>query len=544
MIDQQVDIHDKTQFEIRLDYDQDASQKKNCYRVEAYFFFPKSLRIDKHHYSKEFFYQDLKTNIRLRTPQVALTKLVDSDSNASLQSKIKKPFDQLLSGSKNKKEVTKIEYELKLFAAIFRSQVGAQTSHLLDLMDQLNDAPETYTTICDDIAKLSKLLCKNVNNALVTFRKLRAKFLNPIIPSKLIVIFEEINEFLSLTAEIYLSKLLLRINEISGLQPKLGNAYQKLEQLIKKESEYRAGTNYLSANPLASEGEKFVYRNSELKKTITEVLFLKPKVGKEGNHAAQFVAMLAAGLAMFWAVSALVYSQSTFLENSTPFIVLAIFTYIIKDRIKDTVKAVLNKKLLSKLFHDRKVDILDSKSDKTVGRVQETVMFVDKSSVPADVLKARYPALSGKRFETIIKHDRTITLFTKAFEQGRTSVTNVARICITNFLSKMDDPHILMPCYVEGQGVRQVPMSKVYHLHLILRLSPCCKKNTQPVVKHFRIVLNKDGIKRLETLSADSSIQQIHHCPTISPNNPSELWDDFSSVVAEPVELQQESHTD
>ena len=86
LIDQQVDIHDKTQFEIRLDYDQDASQKKNCYRVEAYFFFPKSLRIDKHHYSKEFFYQDLKTNIRLRTPQVALTKLVDSDSNASLQS--------------------------------------------------------------------------------------------------------------------------------------------------------------------------------------------------------------------------------------------------------------------------------------------------------------------------------------------------------------------------------------------------------------------------------------------------------------------------
>lgn len=89
LIDHQVDIHDKTQFEIRFDYEQDLSLKKNCYRVEAFFFFPQSLRIDKHHYSKKTFYQDLKTNIRIRTPQIALNKLVDNDSEASLQSRIK-----------------------------------------------------------------------------------------------------------------------------------------------------------------------------------------------------------------------------------------------------------------------------------------------------------------------------------------------------------------------------------------------------------------------------------------------------------------------
>lgn len=516
LIEQQVDIHDKTQFEIKFDYDQDLSLKKNCYRVEAFFFFPQSLRIDKHHYSKKTFYQDLKTNIRIRTPQVALNKLVDNDSEASLQSRIKEPFNRLLSGGSNKDDITTIKYELKLFAAIFRSQIGAQVSHLLSLVDQLNGKPDRYTTICSDIAKLLKIFVKDINNAIGTFRKLRAKFLNPTIPSKLIVIFEEINEFLSLTTEIYLSRLLLKINATPPLGERLNNSYEKLRQLIKKESKYRAGANYLSSNPKYYEGEKFIYRNGELKKTITEVLFLKPKIEKEGGRAAQFAAMIAAGLAMFWALTAVVFGQNVFIVNSTPFLVMMILAYIVKDRIKDSIKKILDKKLFSKLFHDRKIAIHDYKLDKKVGHVRETFMYVDKQQVPDDVLKMRYPALSGKRFETIIKHHRVITLFTKKFEPSRSRISNVTRLCVSNFLSKMDDPLVLMPCYVEeDQTVKQIPMSKVYHIHLILRMLPRNKKKSQPILKHFRIVLNKEGIKRLETLAEDSSIKHVHYCPTI-----------------------------
>jgi len=521
LIDQQVTIHDQTQFEIRLDYDQDMSLKKNCYRVETFFFFPKSLRIDKHHYSKDTFYQDLKTNIRLRTPQIALNKLVDSKNDASLQSRIKDPFDRLLSGSGDSEHIATIEYELKLFASIFRSQIGAQAAHLLDLVKQLGGEPDKYLTICSDIGKLIKIFVKDISNAIGAFRKLRAKFLNPTIPSKLIVIFEEINEFLSLITEIYLSEVLLQINATPPLRERLSNSYLKLEQLIKKESNYRAGADYLSSNPKYHDGEKLIYRKSELKKTITEVLFLKPKVEKEGKHAAQFVAMLAAGLAMFWALAALVYSQNTFIINSTPFLVLMVLAYIVKDRLKDFIKVILDKKLLSKLFHDRKVAIYDGKSNKRIGHVQESFMYVEKKDIPQDVYKVRYPALSGKRFETIIKHDRVITLFTKKFDPTRSRISNVARLCVSNFLSKMDSPQVLMPCYVEEEdSIKELPMSKVYHMHLVLRMLPCCNKKSRPILKHFRIILNKKGIKRLETLSADSSVQSINYCPTVAPSQP------------------------
>lgn len=148
-------------------------------------------------------------------------------------------------------------------------------------------------------------------------------------------------------------------------------------------------------------------------------------------------------------------------------------------------------------------------------------MFVDKKQVPDDVLKMRYPALYGKRFETIIKHHRVITLFTKEFEPSRSRISNVTRLCVSNFLSKMDDPLVLMPCYVEEeQTVKQIPMSKVYHMHLILRMLPRNKKKSQPILKHFRIILNKEGIKRLETLTVDSSIQHVHYCPTVTEQVP------------------------
>ena len=93
--------------------------------------------------------------------------------------------------------------------------------------------------------------------------------------------------------------------------------------------------------------------------------------------------------------------------------------------------------------------------------------FVNKKEIPEDVLQARYPVNSGRRFETIIRHDRVVTFFTKEFDQLYSRITNVTRLSINNFLSKMDDADIIIPCYVKNEdSARAVMMSKVYHIHL------------------------------------------------------------------------------
>jgi hypothetical protein len=514
-LEQQVDIHDRSQFEIRLNYDQELTSKKNCYRVESFLFFPRSLRVDSHHYNKEVFYQDLKTNLRLRTPTIAISKLVDSDDSSSLRVRIDAPFNRLLAGRARKTDVDDIAYELKVFGTIFRGQVCDQVNNLIDLVDQVKEDIGRYPTICSDIQKLLKLFIKEINHAFSVFRKLRAKFLNPIIPAALNLILEEINEFISLVIDTHLSRLALAIRDVPGLSEIVGGPYLKLMQLLQKESRYREGAGYLSGNPTDHEGEKYIYRKSELKKSIMEVLFLRPKVGKEGIKTSQGIAMIAAGAAMVWALTALVLGGNAFVINSVPFLFLMVFSYIVKDRIKDSIKQVLHQKILARFFHDRKIEFYNHKTKRLVGRVRESFQFVDKNQIPEDVLQARYPVNSGRRFETIIRHDRVVTFITKEFDRLYSRIASVTRLSINNFLSKMDDADTIMPCYIKDEeNVRSVIMSKVYHIHLILKLSSCCKTKKHEL-RHYRIIVNKEGIKRIEILGPDSSVESIIYHPTL-----------------------------
>ena len=269
-LSQQISIHDQSQFELRLDYNQDCNLKKNCYRIQSYLFFPRSLRIDKHHYAKDVFYRDLKTNIRLKTPPIALNKLVDSENSSSLKARISQPLNKLLSGTAKSSDIEDIIYELKVFGTVFRGQVVDQTNAILDLVDQVKDGVERYTTICNDIQKTLKLFIKDITQAIDVFRKLRSKFLRPTVPDRLNLVLEEINEFISLAVDRHLSRLIFVVDAVSGLEVRLGASYPKTLALLKREAEYRRGAAYLSGNPLAHEGEKYVYRKSELKKTIMD----------------------------------------------------------------------------------------------------------------------------------------------------------------------------------------------------------------------------------------------------------------------------------
>ena len=148
--------------------------------------------------------------------------------------------------------------------------------------------------------------------------------------------------------------------------------------------------------------------------------------------------------------------------------------------------------------------------------------------MPQDIRDARYPINSGKRFETIIKHTRQVILFSKAFNSSSSSVANLTRLSVGNFTSKMDDAETLLPCFDEG-AAKLLTMSKVYHLHLILKISPCCKGGN-PSVKHYRLILNKDGIKRLEVLNVQSEIVTVMPYPTPLPHE----------VMVEPEDISQE----
>jgi hypothetical protein len=55
LIDSRLRVHDDNQVEIKLDYAIDTNRRHNRYRVETYFFVPKSLGLDVHAYPREQF---------------------------------------------------------------------------------------------------------------------------------------------------------------------------------------------------------------------------------------------------------------------------------------------------------------------------------------------------------------------------------------------------------------------------------------------------------------------------------------------------------
>jgi hypothetical protein len=519
LIEQQVEVHDRTQFEIKLDFNQDLALKRNCYRVEAFYFIPRSLRIDRRRYTKDLFYQDRKTNIRLGTPQIALSKLIDPESDLSLQSKIYDAFDRLISAKATPEDVEHIEYEIKLFACTFRGQIRDQVAHIIKLLKNLQGEPTKYPTICDDITVLLRSLLNEAEKAIFVYRDLRSSFLKPAISKNLKKTVEEVNEFLSLVLENYLSELIIELDSVPDLTLCLSECYEKTFQCIDKEYKYRRGADYLSSDPLKDGGELYLYRKSELKKTIMAILFLKPLLEKEGTKASTIVAAFAAAVAMAWALWAMVVGQEAFLLNSFPFLVIMVLAYIVKDRMKEWIKHYLGKQL-ERFFSDHRLKIYDPKSKKSVGHIRETFEVIGKEKVPSYILRSRYPVYKGKRFETIVKHEKVVTLFTDEIKKSYSrlvKLNDITRISVKHFIAKMDDPTLLLPCYLEKEkSIKRVALSKVYHVNLVLRLSSCNKKSPkQSILKHFRIILNKDGIRRLETLSPDrKSIIDTHFLPS------------------------------
>ena len=77
MIEKNVKIHDKFSLELKFGYSTRRKVKENLFEVNTWIFIPNSLDINRQTYSKTDFYKDLKTNIRLITPEFLLRDIAD-----------------------------------------------------------------------------------------------------------------------------------------------------------------------------------------------------------------------------------------------------------------------------------------------------------------------------------------------------------------------------------------------------------------------------------------------------------------------------------
>ncbi len=76
MIDEQVKLHDRFSAEIKVSFGARKKLKLNDFDFDIWLFVPNSLDVNRFNYSKQDFYRDLRSNIRLIIPVYLLRNIV------------------------------------------------------------------------------------------------------------------------------------------------------------------------------------------------------------------------------------------------------------------------------------------------------------------------------------------------------------------------------------------------------------------------------------------------------------------------------------
>jgi hypothetical protein len=492
--------HDQYQFEIKLGYDLNPRHSRERYQVDTYFFIPENLDINEATYSKRQFYRDLLLYIRFRTPDFTLSALTDTGSDRSPLAGV---VNQLTAcrASPTAKKGQSLDYEMRLLGAVLKNSLRLQTRAIGNLLRSPRvqgtpiDLPQTEALLGEFLQQTKCLSAR--------FRALEPGFQDPVLPPGLAATFSFTNEYLSLLIEERAHEILRLLQDRTEVS--LTCAAAAMATLISEEVAYRKEKGYPSLVNEGSENETLVFRLSVLKKFMGSSLHLKVLKREGDRRLEHFLLSLGAGLAMIFATAIAFYYQRVYGTVSMGFFFILVISYMMKDRMKALSQDRLQL-WLSKNIYDQATSIFDPFTGKKMGVCREAVGFVPEKRVDPLTLRLRNrdhitEIENTWRSEKVIHYTKEITLFSRRFirfHRRKTGLTDIVRFNLRTFLTKMDEPIKKLFSLKEGRS-ELIPGARVYHLNVVLRFAS--RKETH--YERIRLVLNRDGIKRIEPLGAD-----------------------------------------
>lgn len=486
MIKETIKIHDNYQFEIKQSYNLSLDRKTtNSYFVQTYFFIPNNLNINRETYSSIDFYKDLRATIRLKTPAILLKNLATDPENMA---RLRRCVDSLLA-SRTRQSVSSYEYHIKMFCLVYKKAIGVQL-RFLKKTDKIKEAEHLVSEFIS-----------GVNDVISRFRELKPLVTGDGLPPKLQMVYLFADEYISLKTETHSCYLLEILKE---RHPRLHKKYcRRLMKIVHGEASYRIQSGYPSVPSLEGDNEKYVFRQGALKKFLSNILYLETRVEKGGKYLEQAVYSVAAGVAMVFATMVAFIGQNWYGSLSLPFFIALVISYMFKDRMKELLRLYLSV-TLHKWLYDRQRNIYHS-FDQKIGTCKESFNIITDNAVPGKILDYRSRdsmtdinnSMTG---ENVILYRKYIRLSSKKFNRIRhrhsaNDVIDIMRFNVQHFLRSMDNPEkkIFLPF---KSGYRKAFGMRVYHINMITYFII----DKQEYLRRFRIILNRDGIRRIEEI--------------------------------------------
>ncbi|MCP4217717.1 MAG: hypothetical protein GY765_23955, partial [bacterium] len=197
MIEKSVKKHDRFQFEIKLGYKLKKEQTKTSYNIDSYFFFPDSLGINRLTYSRDIFYKDIHSYIRLKTPTLLLRQITEAEDSPFCG--LREGIEQLIA-KRDKPSRENYEYHLKMLCSIVKSA-------LRDHVDFIRKpSTEDMSTLMQDFVSESQKVISAYGN-------LKPLINVPTTTEKSLAIYNFGEEFIFMNIELYSFRLIKIIDK-------------------------------------------------------------------------------------------------------------------------------------------------------------------------------------------------------------------------------------------------------------------------------------------------------------------------------------------
>ncbi len=545
-IKSRVSLHDRSQVEVTFSYalqekkqQDDHESKDPAYQVDAYFFFPAQMRINSETYPKERFYHDLRAFVRLREPRLSYKELIGETEQNSEQSPITfiRMYLKSMQVGANWESVEVAFDEARLFGCSYSSYMYRRTERRRRALERLaRGMVKTATATDPDLMRRTLTAIRKLSTR--GFRLLRswrdlmvmASGIADELDAGLRQELNFVNEYCSYAYRDSMIVLLQGLDQLRDVYPapEVIRLRRRLLASLRLERWYsrKMGYFWVEAESSFEYQERYVSHRSALKRRVWSVLYLDARSKPLFAIQRQFGAMLSAGLAATWAITAEIMVRQRAIEHGKGagllsmdlglggFLLLTalIMAYVLKDRIKELGRSYFTFKIFKGIPDNSNHISFGTAFGETrsIGVVKETASFESKSKLPEEIRslrerKSQEHVDPEELYKSVLHYRKKIFLRRNALRdlpQPVRAVHDILRVSVSSYLARLDESLHRAVVLNERQRAEEILMPKVYHLDIVLKYSSLSddKAMAEPIYDYIRLFINKEGLLRIKQL--------------------------------------------
>lgn len=457
------------------------------------------MQINSRTYSQAEFFLDVNNYIRFKTPQIALSGILNPKNPYSPLNKIEIALEKIKNGNWDSKISKSIKYEFRVLGCIIKSILRDQIGYYQSNIVNFTESKEIYKNLIDFLTQLENFTQK--------MNKLKLEISYVQIPDEIRKAYIFVDKYVSLQI---LERLNIFIELLVKKNQKESSLFKKIEQIVLTHQNKPSEIDELFqlTGESTKENENYPYWEGLLKKYIQKVLYLDQIPQDRKSKVLQFFYSIGAGFAMILTLLLGYILDDSFAQNSSLYIAFLILIYMLKDRVKDWIKTASNR-FFERNFPDHRYKIRDSRNDKIIGSSKESMRFLNWSQLPLDILTIHHAGAKSileldRTKEEVFKLRKDVSIYTREileYHERHGDINDIMRFNIRHFLEYVDDPYQQLTKWnVKTQKIEMTKAAQVYYLNLLFRIRTLSrsKKKANIFYKYVQIILDQKGIKRVE----------------------------------------------